>query len=90
MLDDPNHIADNLRAYIGGFSETARDVIDRFDFNTQINKLDKANLNYKGVARFADVDLHLDVVSHTEIGALYEHPIRRFRNSQTIRLPFGY
>jgi type I restriction enzyme M protein len=47
LLDDPNNIAPNLRSYIGGFSDAARDVIDRFDFNTQIARLDKANLLYK-------------------------------------------
>ncbi len=78
LLDDPNHIADNLRSYIGGFSEGARDVIDRFDFSTQIAKLDKANLLYKVVARFAEIDLHPEVVSNIEMGYLYEELIRRF------------
>ena len=78
LLDDPIHIADNLRSYIGGFSEAARDVIDRFDFNTQIAKLDKANLLYKVVARFADIDLHPEAVSNIEMGYLYEELIRRF------------
>ena len=36
-------------------------VIDRFDFNTQDRReFDKANLLYKVVARFADIDLHPD------------------------------
>ncbi len=42
LLDDPNNIAPNLRSYIGGFSDAARDVIDRFDFNTQVSRLDKS------------------------------------------------
>jgi type I restriction enzyme M protein len=78
LLDDPNHIADNLRSYIGGFSEAARDVIERFDFNTQIAKLDKANLLYKVTARFAEIDLHPEAVSNIEMGYLYEDLIRRF------------
>ena len=78
LLDDPNHIADNLRSYIGGFSEAARDVIDKFDFNTQIIKLDKANLIYKVMARFANLDLHPETVSNIEMGYLYEELIRRF------------
>src|SRR5438105_3258286 len=32
LLQDPANLADNLRAYIAGFSESARDVIDKFDF----------------------------------------------------------
>jgi type I restriction enzyme M protein len=78
LLDDPNHIADNLRAYIGGFSDAARDIIEKFDFNTQIAKLDKANLLYKIIARFADIDLHPETVSNLEMGYLYEELIRRF------------
>jgi type I restriction enzyme M protein len=78
LLDDPNNIAPNLRAYIGRFSDAARDVIDRFDFNTQISRLDKANLLYKVVARFADIDPHPKVVSNIEMGYLYEELIRRF------------
>jgi type I restriction enzyme M protein len=78
LLDDPNNIAPNLRSYIGGFSDAARDVIDRFDFNTQIARLDKANLLYKVAARFADINLLPEAVSNIEMGYLYEELIRHF------------
>ena len=68
LLDDPPHIADNLRAYIAGFSESAREVLERFGFETQITRLSKANLLYKVVAKFADVDLHPNVVSNWRWG----------------------
>jgi type I restriction enzyme M protein len=78
LLDDPPNIADSLRAYIAGFSESARDVIDKFGFDPQISRLDRAGILYKVVARFADVDLHPDRVSNLEMGYLYEELIRRF------------
>jgi len=78
LLDDPATLADNLRGYIAGFSASARDVIDKFDFDTQITRLDKANLLYKVIGLFADLDLHPDVVSNTEMGYLYEELVRRF------------
>ena len=78
LLDDPANVADNLRAYIGGFSTAARDVIEKFDFNAQIARLDRANLLYRVVARFADIDLHPEAVSNMEMGYLYEELIRRF------------
>src|SRR5579859_4722249 len=78
LLDDPTNVADNLRAYIGGFSSAARDVIEKFDFNTHISRLDKGNLLYLVVSRFADIDLHPDAVSNLEMGYLYEELIRRF------------
>ena len=78
LLDDPGQIAGNLRAYIAGFSESARDIIDKFDFDTQITKLDRANLLYLVVSKFAEIDLHPDQVSNLEMGYLYEELIRRF------------
>jgi type I restriction enzyme M protein len=78
LLAAPNDIADQLRYYIGGFSEGARDVIEHFDFDAQITRLDKANLLYLVISKFADIDLHPDVVSNLEMGYLYEELIRRF------------
>ena len=78
LLDDPSNIADNLRAYIAGFSDGARDVIEKFDFDVQIAKLDRANLLYKVIGKFVDVDLHPDRVSNLEMGYLYEELVRKF------------
>jgi len=78
LLDDPDTIADSLQLYIGGFSETARDIIDKFDFTVQIERLRRANLLYKVIGKFADLDLHPDAVSNIEMGYLYEELIRRF------------
>ena len=78
LLDDPNTIADSLQLYIGGFSETARDVIDKFDFGIQIERLRRANLLYRVIGKFAEIDLHPDAVSNIEMGYLYEELIRKF------------
>src|SRR6476620_7123353 len=78
LLDDPNTIADSLRLYIGGFSEAAKDVIDKFDFGVQIDRLRRANVLYQVVGKFADIDLHPEAVSNIEMGYLYEELIRRF------------
>jgi type I restriction enzyme M protein len=78
LLDDPDTIADSLQLYIGGFSETARDVIDKFDFGIQIDRLRRANILYKVIGKFAEIDLHPDAVSNIEMGYLYEELIRKF------------
>jgi len=78
LLNDPNQLAANLRAYIAGFSVGARDVLEKFDFDTQIAKLDKANLLYLVISKFAEIDLHPSEVSNLEMGYLYEELIRRF------------
>lgn len=78
LLDDPNNIAANLRGYIAGFSSGAREVIDKFKFDAQINELDDKNLLYLVISKFCEVDLHPDVVPNHEMGTLYESLIRRF------------
>lgn len=78
LLDDPGHLAVNLRAYIAGFSTGARDVLEKFDFDTQIARLERANLLYLVMSKFVEIDLHPNVVSNLEMGYLYEELIRRF------------
>jgi type I restriction enzyme M protein len=78
LLDDPDHVADNLRAYIHGFSPEAQEILDRFEFASQITRLHKAGLLYMVLGKFAEIDLHPDRVSNLEMGYLYEELIRRF------------
>lgn len=78
LLDDAPNIADNLHAYIQGFSPGAREVLDRFDFAVQIDRLNKSRLLYLVVSRFCEIDLHPNTVSNLEMGYLYEELIRRF------------
>ncbi len=78
LLADPDNVAPNLRNYIAGFSESARDIIDKFNFDTQIDRLDQHNLLYLVVSRFADLDVRPEVVSNLEMGYIYEELIRKF------------
>jgi type I restriction enzyme M protein len=79
LLDDPDNIAANLRHFVNGFSDDAREIfVDRFKFLDQIDRLDKDNLLYMVVQRFAQADLHPDTVSNLEMGYIFEELIRRF------------
>ena len=78
LLGDQDHVALNLRAYIGGFSPGAVDVLDKYGFDAQISRLAEAGLLYQVVAKFADIDLHPDVVSNHQMGYVFEELIRRF------------
>jgi type I restriction enzyme M protein len=78
LLDDPGNIADHLRSYIDGYSALARQVVDKFEFDSHIDRLKNANLLYKVIARICDVDLHPARVSNADMGAVFEELIRRF------------
>ena len=78
LLGDPDNVAGNMRNYIARFSESARDIIEKFNFDVQIDRLDAHNLLYLVVAKFADIDLSPETVSNLEMGYLYEELIRKF------------
>lgn len=78
LLTDLDNIADNLRDYINGFSKVARDIMEHFDFDRQIDKLDQNNLLYLTIKRFSELDLHPEMVSNVEMGYVFEELIRRF------------
>jgi type I restriction enzyme M protein len=78
LLGDQDHIAENLRSYLQAFSPAVRDIFERFDFHTQIDRLDKAGLLYLVTEKFATIDLHPDVVSNAQMGTVFEELIRRF------------
>jgi type I restriction enzyme M protein len=78
LLDDPGNIADLLRSYIDGYSALARQAIDKFEFDGQIDRLKGTNLLYKVIGRVCEVDLHPDRVSNADMGAIFEELIRRF------------
>jgi type I restriction enzyme M protein len=78
LLNDPGNLADHLRAYIDGYSSLARQVVEKFEFDKQIDRLKDANLLYKVIGRVCEVDLHPDRVSNAEMGAIFEELIRRF------------
>lgn len=65
-------IKENLYAYTQGFSTAVRDIFERFEFFTQIERLGKAGLLYQVTERFANVDLHPEAVSNTQMGLVFE------------------
>jgi type I restriction enzyme M protein len=78
LLADPDNIASNLRNYINGFSKNVREIIEHFDFDKEITKLNDNNLLYLVVSEFNKIDLHPDKVSNIEMGYIFEELIRRF------------
>ena len=83
LLADAPHIAANLRNYIAGFSPNMREVLEKFDFDNTIAKLDESGLLFQVVQRFADprVDLHPDAVDNFTMGTIFEELIRKFNEA---------
>jgi type I restriction enzyme M protein len=78
LLADPNHIAAGLRSYVSAFSPEARATFESFKFEDHIEYLDKQELLYLLIQKFAAIDLHPDVVANTQMGSIFEELIRKF------------
>ncbi len=78
LLGDQDNIRQNLYAYVQSFSPAARDIFERFDFYTQVERLAKANLLYLVTEKFANIDLHPEAVDNASMGLVFEELIRKF------------
>lgn len=78
LMGDQDHIKPNLYAYVQAFSPEVRDIFERFDFYSQVERLAKCGLLYQVTERFVQVDLHPDSVSNAQMGHMFEELIRRF------------
>ena len=83
LLADAPNIAQNLRNYIAGFSPNMREVLEKFDFDNTISKLDEAGLLFLVVQQFGDpkVRLHPDDVDNATMGTVFEELIRKFNEA---------
>src|SRR2546427_6636476 len=81
LLADAPHLAANLRNYIAGFSPNMREVLERFDFDNTISKLDEAGLIFQVLERFKNVDLHPAKVDNPSMGTIFEELLRKFNEA---------
>lgn len=81
LLADAPHLAANLRNYIAGFSPNMREVLEKFDFDNTISKLDEAGLLFQVLERFKNVDLHPERIDNPTMGTIFEELIRKFNEA---------
>lgn len=80
LLGDPTNIASNLVAYIHGFSPRARDIFEKFDFESEIQKLDENDRLYLIIKEIcaSNIDLSPKHISNLQMGYLFEELVRKF------------
>ena len=78
IAGDQDNIAVNLAAYLHSFSPNVKDIFERFDFQSQVDRLEKAELLYLVTEKFSKIDLHPSKVSNADMGTIFEELIRKF------------
>ncbi|MDE0504130.1 MAG: class I SAM-dependent DNA methyltransferase [Candidatus Poribacteria bacterium] len=76
LLDDPNQLAQNLNAYINGYSKNVREIMERFAFDQQITRMAEKNLLYEVIKKFTTIDLSPERVDNVQMGYVFEELIR--------------
>ena len=78
LVADPGHLAANLSNFINGFSVNAREIIEFFNFNDHISRLDApgSEILFLVVKKFEEIDL--SDMKAMEMGYVFEDLIRRF------------
>ncbi len=82
LLEDPEHIEQNIYHYLDCFSKNVQDIFGKSGFNikVQIEKLAKHDLLFLLIKKFSEskVDLHPGLVSNHEMGTIFEELVRKF------------
>jgi type I restriction enzyme M protein len=80
LLDDADGIASNLINYINGFSPRARDIFEKFDFESEIQRLDESNRLFLIIQEFCkpEIDLSPARLSNLQMGYIFEELVRKF------------
>ncbi|MCR5349662.1 MAG: type I restriction-modification system subunit M [Acholeplasmatales bacterium] len=78
LLDDPDNIASNFKAYIDGFSANVRDILNGLEIDAQIKKMDEGGCLYNTIKDFSELDLSIKTVDPIRMGYIFENLIGRF------------
>ena len=80
LLEDPDHIEQNMILYLDSFTSNVREIFEHFEFKQEIAKLAKANKLYLLLKKFNEtrINLHPSVVSNFQMGLIFEELVRKF------------
>lgn len=78
LCNDSEHLVENLKAYIEGFSSNVQGIIRNLEFDRQIEKMDKHNRLFSIVQAFSELDLDPKTIDGMKMGYIFEELIRKF------------
>lgn len=78
LCNDPDHIAENFKSYISGFSQNVQDILAELEMNSHIDKMLKGGCLYSVVLAFSDLDLDPATYDSIKMGYIFENLIARF------------
>ena len=83
LLNDSEHIEENFRTFLAGFSDNVQDILENFDFDKEITKLANNNMLFLIIQKFNKKEAYMgpDEITSTEMGYIFEELVRKFSES---------
>jgi type I restriction enzyme M protein len=78
IKSDPNNVYKNFNNYIQGYSKNVLDIIENFQIDPLVTKLNKNNKLYLLIDKFTEFNLHPNTVDNHMMGSVYEELLRKF------------
>lgn len=83
LITDPENIEDNFNDYLRGFSDNVRQILERMNFQAQVDRMVEAGVLYQVVVDFAaeNLDMSPRRISTVDMGYIFENLVQRFSES---------
>ncbi len=83
LVNDAEHIEDNFRKYLNGFSDNVIDILENFEFDKEIGKLASNGMLFLIIQEFNKPSAYMgaDKITAVDMGYIFEDLIRRFSES---------
>ena len=78
IKSDPNNAYKNFNNYIQGYSKNVLDIIENFQIDPLVTKLNKNKKLYLLIDKFTEFDFHPNKIDNHMMGSIYEELLRRF------------
>jgi len=78
LKSDPHNVNINFQNYLGGFSENVIEIVENFQLEKPVEKLNKNNRLFILIDKFTEIDLHPDRISNRDMGLIFEELLRKF------------
>ena len=78
LKSDPQNIYMNFQNYLGGFSNNVVEIIENFQLEKPVEKLNKNNRLFILIDKLTEIDLHPDKISNRDMGLIFEELLRKF------------
>jgi len=78
LINDPDHLAENFKNYINGFSANIQDILKNLEFDKEIAKMDEHDRLLNIIKAFSELDLNPKTIDNMKMGYIFEELIRKF------------